>query len=101
MSRMASDPKPKPISMAPGTANHWPKAAPFAVVFLTFLFYLPLLSAKFFTLDDHENILENSIIYHLGPQALWKMLTTFHSWDWMPLTWFSFALNYQMGGTDL
>ncbi len=101
MSRMAPEKKPKPISMAPGKTNPWSKAAPLAVVLLPFLFYFPLFSAKFFDLDDHENILENSLIHHLGPQALWKMLTTFHSFDWMPLTWFSFALNYQMGGDDL
>jgi tetratricopeptide (TPR) repeat protein len=62
----------------------------------TFLFYLPTLSFDFVNLDDPQVILKNPLIHNLSWPGIRLMFTTFHAADWMPLTWFSFALNYRI-----
>ncbi len=64
------------------------------------LFYLPVLDNGFVDLDDPENITNNPAIRSLGPDSLRWMLTTNLAGYWMPLTWFSDALNFWMGGLN-
>jgi tetratricopeptide (TPR) repeat protein len=67
---------------------------------LTWIVYFPALSNGFVNWDDPETILENRSIRSLSAQSLKWMLTTFHTGNWIPLTWFTHALNYRLWGPD-
>ena len=76
----------------------WLSALFLAVV--TGLFYLPLWNNNFVTWDDPLAITDNVYIRSLnGPSIHW-MFTTFHTGNWIPLTWLSLALDYQVGRLD-
>jgi protein O-mannosyl-transferase len=64
------------------------------------LFYLPVLNNNFVSLDDPEHITSNLHIRSLSPSAIHWMLTSHTEGYWIPLTWLSFALNYQMDGLN-
>ena len=64
------------------------------------LFYLPVLENNFITFDDPRTIYENPNIRSLSPQSILWMLTTQSQGFWVPLTWFSLALNYWMAGNS-
>lgn len=65
------------------------------------LFYLPSLNNGFIDWDDREMITANPNIRSLGFPALLWMLTPQPSIGlWIPLTFFSFAVNYLVGGAD-
>ncbi len=64
------------------------------------LFYLPSLNNDFVNWDDADNILNNPHIRSLSSSSLKWMLTTNFENYWMPLTWFSFALDFWIGGLN-
>jgi protein O-mannosyl-transferase len=64
------------------------------------LFYSPVSKNEFVNWDDRETITENIQIRHLDLQSLQWMFTTFHSGNWIPLTWLSLALDYRLGGLN-
>lgn len=80
----------KPIAYQP-----WMFAGVIAII--TILFYLPSINNGFVNWDDVEAITENPHIRFLNFK--W-MFTTFHTGNWIPLTWFSFALDYAFGKLD-
>jgi len=62
------------------------------------LFYLPVLKNEFVNWDDSLVIVQNPHIRSIQWGSIQWMFTTFHNGHWMPLTWFSFTLNYVMLG---
>jgi hypothetical protein len=69
----------------------------FIPALLTGLFYFPVLNNHFIAWDDPEVVVNNTHIRTLDLSSVDWMLTTFHSANWMPMTWLSFALNYFVG----
>lgn len=71
------------------------------LIFTVILFYLPVLNNGFVGVwDDSEMITDNPYIRSLGFFSISRMLTTGSGGLWVPLTFFSFALNYWVGGLD-
>ncbi len=70
------------------------------VAAVTVLAFLPVLRNGFVDLDDYQNLTLNTWIRGFGAANLRWMLTTFHLGHWQPLTWLSFALDYQLWGLD-
>ncbi len=73
---------------------------PFLLILVVILFYLPVLHNDFVNWDDKDAITDNPAIRHLDWAFVKWMFTTYTTGNWMPLTWFSFVLNYRMGGLD-
>ncbi len=67
---------------------------------LTFLTFLPVLSAGFVNLLDEHYLLRNPHFRGLGGQQLHWMFTTFHGGHYQPLTWLSFGLDYTLWGIE-
>jgi len=67
-------------------------------VFATFLFYLPVLQDPFIDLDDYGNVVSNLHIRSFSTASLRWMLVNLQADYWMPLTWFSLALDYAVAG---
>ena len=70
----------------------------FVPVLLIFFFYIPILDNGFLNWDDPQVILNNVHIHSLDFSSLQWMLTSFHTGNWIPLTWLSLAVNYGLGG---
>jgi len=70
------------------------------IVILTILFYLPVMKNGFVNWDDAEAIIENLHIRTLTVASLQWMFTSFLTGNWIPLTWFSFTLDYMVGGLN-
>ncbi len=69
-------------------------------VFLAFLAYLPSLDNGFVNWDDPDNIQNNLHIRSLDASSLGWMLTSFFQGFWFPLSLFSLALDYGIGGLN-
>ncbi len=69
-------------------------------VLLTFLVYFPSLANQFVNWDDLEAITRNSHLRVLNSHNFHWMFTTFHLGNWIPLTWMTLALDYQLGKLD-
>lgn len=97
---------PKPVSSTrsqPGTKGTTTPGIPpwvlaFGAGFTTFLVYLPSLRNAFVGWDDPDVVVGNVHIRSLGPSFFGWVWTSFHGSNWMPLTWLSYALDYQIGG---
>ena len=70
------------------------------IAVITVLFYLPILNNGFVNWDDATAIIENYHIRSLNLSSFHWMLTTFHTGNWIPLTWLSLALDYAVGHLD-
>ena len=75
----------------------WPFALAVAILAL-----LPLLPAlgNGFVWDDELNITANEGFRGLDAEHLLWMATSFHAGHYQPLTWLSYAVNYQLGGLE-
>lgn len=62
--------------------------------------YLPALRCGFVSWDDPEVLLENLHIRKLDLASLRWMLRSYHTGNWIPLTWLSHALAYRAFGLD-
>jgi Tfp pilus assembly protein PilF len=70
------------------------------VAALTFLAFVPALSAAFVTWDDDPNFLDNPYYRGLSwPNLAW-MWTTFHMGHYIPITWMTFGLDYLIWGMN-
>jgi len=65
------------------------------VLAVTFLVYVPALDNEFTNWDDNFYVTENPLVAHPDARAV---LTTPVAGNWHPLTIWSYALNYKMGG---
>jgi tetratricopeptide (TPR) repeat protein len=70
------------------------------VALVTAAIYLPALRCGFVSWDDPEVVLENLHIRRLDLASLRWMLGTFHTGNWIPLTWLSHALVVRFFGLD-
>ena len=71
-----------------------------AVAALTFVAFLPALSASFLNWDDNVNFLDNPAYRGLGPaQVHWALTSTLFG-HYIPLTRLSWGLNYVLGGMN-
>ena len=70
------------------------------VVLLTIAAHARGLSGQFLEWDDYGHITQNPVIRSLSPANLWSMFTEPAAKLYVPLTWLSFAIDYQMWGRD-
>ncbi len=70
------------------------------IFLLILLIYIPALKNDFVNWDDGLYVYENINIQSLNFQSLRWMLTEFHAGLWLPLTWFSHAIDYAFWGLD-
>ena len=73
---------------------------PFLLFLGVLLAYLPVLENGFVNWDDPEAIQDNLFIRSFRFSCLKWMFTAFHTGNWIPLTWLSFALDYRLGGLN-
>ena len=73
---------------------------PLLIAVVTFVTFLPVLSAGFVNWDDDHNIVNNPHLRKLGFEQLAWMFTEAHGGHYQPLTWLSLAVDYQLWGPD-
>src|ERR1051325_8616141 len=78
--------------------NTW--LIPLAVAALTFVAFLPVLRNGFVTWDDDRNFLDNPYYRGLGWTQLKWMWTTFHMGHYVPLSWMTLGLDYELWGMN-
>ena len=71
-----------------------------AVSVLTFLLYLPSLGNEFVEWDDRLYVFGNPHILSLNFSFLKWAFSTFHAYNWHPLTWISHDLDYAIWGLN-
>lgn len=67
---------------------------------VTLLVYLGSLSCGFINLDDPFYITNNPLIKSLDIGSLWRLFTEAHLAAWLPLTYASFAIDYNFWGDN-
>ncbi len=70
------------------------------ILILTFLVYSPALFHQFLNLDDPGRITNNPLIRSLSPENIFSIFTSVVEKAYMPLTIFSFALEYHCVGLN-
>jgi protein O-mannosyl-transferase len=75
-------------------------AAPVCVAIITFAAFLPVLRAGFVAWDDDKNFTDNPMYRGLGPDQLRWMWTTFHMGHYVPLSWMTLGLDYELWGMN-
>jgi hypothetical protein len=90
------------MSRPPRAPARPPSLLPWALLaaVVTFLAFLPALSAGFVNWDDDLNFLANPNYRGLGAEQLRWMATTFHLGPWQPLSWLTLGLDYTLYGLD-
>jgi len=78
----------------------WLRALPIVVALAALLPFVPALSAGFVTWDDNRNFLDNPHYRGLGWQQLRWMWTTFHMGHYVPLSWMTLGLDYELWGMN-
>lgn len=66
------------------------------VAIATLLVYLNVLGAGFVNVDDPDYVLNNLFIRQLNVDTVVSAFTQVHLGWWMPLTWLSFAVDYDV-----
>ncbi len=85
---------------APSTTRRWLWGGAFAVTFLTLAAHGRGLLNQFVDWDDTTHITQNPVIRALTLNNLWTMFTAPAAKLYIPLTWLSFAVDYQFWGHD-
>lgn len=75
-------------------------AAPVCVAIVTFAAFIPVLRAGFVSWDDDKNFTDNPMYRGLGAHQLHWMWTTFHMGHYVPLTWMTLGLDYDLWGMN-
>lgn len=78
--------------------NRWLWIGGLAVVLLTIAAHARGLQGQFLEWDDYSHITQNPAIRSLSPANLWSMFTEPTAKLYVPLTWLSFAIDYQVWG---
>lgn len=84
--------------IARGAILRW--AAPLVVAALTIVAFLPVLQNGFVSWDDDRNFVENPHFRGLGLDHLRWMWTTFHMGHYVPLSWMTLGLDYEVWGMN-
>ncbi len=71
-----------------------------AVSLLTVLVYIGSFAGDFINYDDKAYLFENPVIKQLDLSSIFSMFTSAPAGWWMPLTWLSFAIDYQLWGLN-
>jgi protein O-mannosyl-transferase len=69
-----------------------------ALVLLTVAAHIRGLNGQFVDWDDTTHITQNPVIRSLSPANLWAMFTLPAAKLYVPMTWLTFAVDYQMWG---
>ena len=88
---------PRP-SAAVARAYRW--LTPGVVAAATILAFLPILGNGFVDWDDDKNFVNNPHFRGLGAEQLHWMWTTFHMGHWVPLSWMTLGLDYEVWGMN-
>src|SRR6266567_5997616 len=75
-------------------------AIPAAVALATVAAFLPVLRNGFVVWDDARNFVENPHFRGLGLEQLRWMWTTFHMGHYVPLSWMTLGLDYELWGMN-
>ena len=78
--------------------NQWLRIGGLLVILLTILAHARGLQGQFLEWDDYSHITHNLAIRSLSPTNLWKMFTEPAAKLYVPLTWVSLAIDYQVWG---
>ncbi len=70
------------------------------ILALTFLIYSPAMYHEFVNLDDAAHVSENPQVRSLSPQNIKRIFSSTVQRTYIPLTTFSFALEYQIVGKN-
>jgi Tfp pilus assembly protein PilF len=73
---------------------------PLFIALGTFVTFLPALSNGFVIWDDDKNFLSNPQYRGLGVSQLHWMWTTFHLGHYVPLSWMTLGLDYELWGMN-
>lgn len=79
-------------------AKRW--AIPVGIPLLTIVAFLPVLRNGFVSWDDDKNFVENPHFRGLGLDQLRWMWTTFHMGHYVPLSWMTLGLDYEVWGMN-
>jgi hypothetical protein len=74
--------------------------APSIVALCTFIAFLPTLGNSWVTWDDDRNFLDNVHYRGLDAEHLRWMWTTFHMGHYIPLSWMTLGVDYELWGMD-
>lgn len=77
-----------------------PWLLPLVVIAITAIAFLPSLENGFVTWDDDGNFIQNPHYRGLGLTQLRWMWTTFHLGHYVPLSWMTLGLDYELWGMD-
>ncbi|MFK7903899.1 MAG: tetratricopeptide repeat protein [Chitinophagales bacterium] len=69
-----------------------------AILFMTFVAYIPALSGEFNNWDDQLYVTDSKLIKDVSPSGLVKIFSTQVAANYHPLTVLSLAINYQISG---
>jgi tetratricopeptide (TPR) repeat protein len=87
--------------MAPASVTKWARwLVPSLVALVTFAAFLPTLQNQFVKWDDDENFANNPHYRGLAWSHLRWMWTTFHMGQYIPLTWMTLGMDYQLWGMN-
>ena len=86
--------------MTGARANRGAWAAAALVALIAFAAFLPALGADFVTWDDNRNFLDNPAYRGLGWTQLRWMWTSFHMGHYVPITWMTLGLDYELWGMN-
>jgi tetratricopeptide (TPR) repeat protein len=75
-------------------------AIPLGIALLTILAFLPVLHNGFVSWDDDRNFVQNPHFRGLGLDQLRWMWTTFHMGHYVPLSWMTLGLDYEIWGMN-
>jgi tetratricopeptide (TPR) repeat protein len=70
------------------------------IFILTFIVFLPALSADFVNWDDDKNFTDNLHYRGLGPTQIQWMWTTHHLGAYVPISWMTLGLDYLIWGME-
>lgn len=70
------------------------------ILVFTFLLYLKSLHGEFLNYDDTDNVVSNAMISHLTPDHLWRLFSRANLYMYAPLTFISYAIDFQISGLD-
>ncbi len=96
-----TDTHPDTVTASPAAAPTWWVPAVFVVVAaLTVAAFWPSLDGDFVSWDDDKNFLLNPHFRGLGWDNIRWMWTTFHLGTWIPLSWMTLGLSYELHGMN-
>jgi cytochrome c-type biogenesis protein CcmH/NrfG len=94
------DPRQNPKTPPSRPADWLPSVLAAAIFLLAFAPFIPAINAGFCNFDDPAIFNDVDGYKGLAPKNLAWMFTTTHMGHYQPLTWLSYAINYDIGGKN-